>query len=161
MQNATIKREHITVTTTPTHGLNQSCMTIAAALVYGLTALVDRDTLVDNEQRKENIGTMGDRWYAGCLRLALHVAPMVDDAIDWPDFHDEHGGVFTYEFVEVAHGVASVGDAELNLTVALFEAITDEAWYQICENLRLPTAESVRAVIEGWAARTAITLNPV
>ena len=57
MQNAAIKHEHTHITVTPTGHISQSCMTIAAALMYGLTVLVDHDTLANNEQRKESIGT--------------------------------------------------------------------------------------------------------
>lgn len=129
---------------------------ITAALVYGLTRLVDIDTL-NGEALKEQIGTMGDRWYAGCLRLATHAAPIISALIDWDDFSDRLGGVFTYEYVEVA-GSLCEQDKKTNLSYHLFDAMTVDAWYELCENLRLPTEESVQRVIKSWAESAGIRL---
>lgn len=133
----------------------------AGALIQGLLKLADHYMHpANNSNLLDQIGTAGDRWYGGCLLLAIEMAKVVDKAIDWDRYGEAIGGVFTYEYVEISPGMtAGGGNENINLSVFLFNSMTPGAWYDISENWRVPSAEVLTKVLEAWAERAGVPLN--
>lgn len=133
----------------------------AGALIQGLLKLADHYMHPANDSGLlDQIGTTGDRWYGGCLLLAIEMAKVVDKSIDWDRYGEAIGGVFTYEYVEISTGMALGGGNEnTNLSVFLFNSMTPGAWYDISENWRVPSAEVLTKVLEAWAGLAGIPLN--
>ena len=133
----------------------------AGALNQGLLKLADYHMhRANGSDLLDQIGTSGDRWYGGCLLLAIEMAKVVDKAIDWDRYSESLGGVFTYEHVEISEGMTVGGGNEsINLSVFLFNSMTPGAWYHISENWRVPSAEVLTKVLEAWAELAGIPLN--
>lgn len=133
----------------------------AGALTQGLLKLADYHmNLTSGSDLKERIGTAGDRWYGGCLLLAIEMAKVVDKTIDWDLYGETIGGVFTYEYVEIEPGMtAGGGNENTNLSVFLFNSMTPEAWYDVSENWRVPSAEVLTKVLRAWAELAGIPLK--
>jgi hypothetical protein len=122
----------------------------AAALAQGLMALAnysDAASYHGGSDLKEKIGTMGDRWYGGCLLLGLAMAEVVDELCEY------EGGVFTYDCVEVYEpGTTGLP----NLAYWLMHAVEPPAWYHICENWQQPSKEALTAVFREWAEQAEV-----
>ena len=133
----------------------------AGALIQGLLKLVDHYMHPANGSALlDQIGTCGDRWYGGCLLLAIEMAKVVDKSIDWDRYGETIGGVFTYEYVEIEPDMAEEGGNEnINLSVFLFNSMTPGAWYDISENWRVPSAEVLTKVLEAWAELAGIPMK--
>lgn len=133
----------------------------AGALIQGLLTLADYHMSPSSGSvLKEAIGTAGDRWYGGCLLLAIEMAKVVDKTVDWNLYSEQVPAVFTYEYVEITPGAtAGGGNENTNLSVFLFNSMTPSAWYDISENWRVPSAEVLTKVLEAWAEIAGIPLK--
>lgn len=133
----------------------------AGALVQGLLKLADHYMHPANDSNLlDQIGTCGDRWYGGCLLLAIEMAKVVDKTIDWDLYGEAIGGVFTYEYVEIEPWMtAGGGNENINLSVFLFNSLTPGAWYDISENWRVPSAGVLTKVLEAWAELAGVPLR--
>ena len=134
----------------------------AAALVQGLLAFADADmegmTLAPTaaeaaDSLKERIGTSGDRWYGGCLLLAMSMAEVVDDLCDFED------GVFTYEHIEVMPSSIETFTPASNLPAYLMQVVEPDAWYDLSENWKKPSRECLEQVFKEWAELAGIPLK--
>ena len=131
-----------------------SRMITAAAIAQGLMALADASDAPEDmggTDLKERIGTSGDRWYGGCLMVALAMAEVVDELCQFD------GGVFTYEFVEVCDPKHTEKGG--NLSCWLMEAIDPLAWFHICDNRRSPGKEALTAVFREWAEQADVPVK--
>ena len=132
----------------------------AAALVQGLLAFADADMRMPTTAEtasdclKERIGTTGDRWYGGCLLLAMSMAEVVDDLCDF-----EGGGVFTYEHIEVASCSLEAFTPANNLPAYLMQVVELDAWYDLSENWKKPSRECLEQVFKEWAELAGITVK--
>ena len=131
----------------------------AAALVQGLLAFADADmtsaAIAEGaaDCLKERIGTTGDRWYGGCLLLAMSMAEVVDDLCDFED------GVFTYEHIEVMHSSIETFTPANNLPAYLMQVVEPAAWYDLSENWKKPSRECLEQVFKEWAELAGISVK--
>ena len=134
----------------------------AAALVQGLLAFADADmrgvalapTAEEaSECLKERIGTSGDRWYGGCLLLAMSMAEVVDDLCEFED------GVFTYEYIEVMPSSIETFTPASNLPAYLMQVVELDAWYDLSENWKKPSRECLEQVFKEWAELAGISVK--
>ena len=134
----------------------------AAALVQGLLAFADADmqgvALAPTageapECLWERICTSGDRWYGGCLLLAMSMAEVVDDLCDFED------GVFTYEHIEVTPSSIETFTPASNLPAYLMQVVEPDAWYDLSENWKKPSRECLEQVFKEWAELAGISVK--
>lgn len=132
----------------------------AAALVQGLMAFADADmqgmtltTEAASDCLKERIGTTGDRWYGGCLLLAMAMAEVVDDLCAFED------GVFTYEHIEVMHHIPYSFPPANNLPAYLMQVVEPLAWYDLSENWKKPSRECLEQVFKEWAEQAGVPVK--
>ena len=134
----------------------------AAALVQGLLAFADADmqgvALAPTageapEHLWERICTSGDRWYGGCLLLAMSMAEVVDDLCDFED------GVFTYEHIEVTPNSIETFTPASNLPAYLMQVVELDAWYDLSENWKKPSRECLEQVFKEWAELAGVPLK--
>jgi hypothetical protein len=126
----------------------------AAALAQGLMALANYSACpveMGGNGMKDEIGTMGDRWYGGCLLLGLAMAEVVDDLCEY------EGGVFTYDCVEVDEPLGTAGVS--NLSYWLMHAVEPLAWYHISENWHQPSKEALTEVFREWAEQAGVKVK--
>lgn len=131
----------------------------AAALVQGLLAFADADmtsaSIAEDaaDCLKERIGTTGDRWYGGCLLLAMSMAEVIDDLCGFED------GVFTYEHIEVMPKAIESFTPASNLPAYLMQVVEPAAWYDLSENWKKPSRECLEQVFKEWAELAGIPLK--
>lgn len=127
----------------------------AAAIMQGLLTFANDDmskgVVIGEETIKDQIGTTGDRWYGGCLLLAIAMAEVVDEVLQ--QTNEFEGCVFTYEYVEVTAAAIESYTPKTNLCAYLMQVVHPRAWYDISENWKTPSKEALAEVFGDWMAQ--------